>query len=102
VSLVRDGNEEAIEMELMGGMSNDQQRAVTTHIGVLAEAFRQKSWTTTRKRSVDDERSEDGSENSKEDEPEKPKKPPTQRQVSFSVGNVPSLARPWELPPAED
>ena len=102
VSLVRDGNEEAIELELMGGMSNDQQRAVTTHIGVLAEAFRQKSWTTTRKRSVDDERSEDGSENSKEDEPEKPKKPPTQRQVSFLVGNVPSLARPWELPPAED
>ena len=51
---------------------------------------------------MDDERSEDGSENSKEDEPEKPKKPPTQRQVSFLVGNVPSLARPWELPPAED
>ena len=41
-------------------------------------------------------------EKDEENEDGKPKKPPTQRQVSFSVGNVPSLARPWELPPAED
>jgi len=82
-------------------MSNDQQRAVTTHIGVLAEAFDRRAgrrrengaWTTNAART--------GARIAKRTSGEA-KKPPTQRQVSFSVGNVPSLARPWELPPAED
>lgn len=44
VSLLFSENEERIAALLIGCLSDDNQRAVTVHIGVQAESFRQKSW----------------------------------------------------------
>ena len=60
-------NEDAIERVLAGAIGDDANRVVTTHIGVMAESFRQAHWSGADRaeESDDDEHSEDSEEGEK-------------------------------------
>ena len=71
-----ENDEDRIESVLIGCLSDDKQRAVTTHIGVLAESFRRQSWSGVRLSMDDDAKKKnedagnlgDGEENDDDDD----------------------------------
>lgn len=61
MSLSWEGNEDGIERVLAGAIGDDVNRTVTTHIGVMAEAFRQASWGGVKRlEEADDDDDDDG------------------------------------------
>jgi class 3 adenylate cyclase len=66
MSLSWEGNEDGIERVLAGAIGDDVNRTVTTHIGVMAEAFRQASWSGVNRLEETDDDDEDGEEEGEE------------------------------------
>ena len=59
ISLSWEGNEDGIERVLAGAIGDDVNRTVTTHIGVMAEAFRQASWSGVKRPEEEDDNNDD-------------------------------------------